>query len=106
MAIRASGHKIQNGCRTTSCLKYDPFHLCRELKDTGYGSIRDFRNAYFEMRRKLELNALETERIILRENALLLHHFEDYLRIANIGVEHPLGLGFFSEQVLELPSKS
>ena len=84
----------------------------RELKGTGYGSIREFRNAYFDMRRKLELNAPETEselfqdRIaeLMRPNVklhFLLHHFEDYLRIVNIGVEHPLGLGLFSEQVLE-----
>ena len=31
----------------------------------------------------------------------VLYHFEDYLQIVNIDVEHPLSLGFFSERVLE-----
>ena len=31
----------------------------------------------------------------------LPHHLEHYLRAINTGVEHPVGLGYFSEQVLE-----
>ena len=55
------------------------------------------------MHLKPKVNYLENCRIDATKckTALLLHHFEDYLRIINIGVEHALRLGFFSEQVLE-----
>ena len=80
----------------------------RKLKGTGYNSIRDFREAYFEMRRVDSFGSTvsheKTLETITRPNVklhFLLHHLEHYLRVINTGVEHPVGLGYFSEQVLE-----
>ena len=73
----------------------------RKLKGTGYNSIRYSRVACFEMRREDSFGSNVSHEKNFRTITNLNVKLQHYLSVINTVVEHPVGLGYISEQVLE-----